>query len=522
MDTTKGKILWVDDEIELLKSHVLFLKDKGYQVFTVTNGEDAISSVSKTNFDLIFLDEMMAGMGGLETLGKIKELQPSIPVVMITKNEEERLMEDAIGSKISDYLTKPINPSQVLLTAKKFLEGKKISAEYISRDYIKEFQEISRNMMYDMNYEDWIDTYLKLVTWELELDSNRDLGLHQSIFDQKRECNLEFAKFVEKNYIKWINGTGDKPLLSNEVVADFLVPELGKDRTVYFFVIDCMRLDQWLLMEKELYDLYNISKNYYYSILPTATPFSRNALFSGLFPSEIEQKYPDMWKGNEDDENSLNKYEPQLLEKLLERMRVKLKRDIKYIKILDTDFGKQIEQNITNYANNDLTAIVINFVDMLAHGRSDSALLKEISPDEPAYRSLTYSWFIHSSFLNMLKTLSRQKNATIVITTDHGSIRCLRGSKVLGDREASTNLRYKFGRNLKCDDKQAIFVKNPLDYKLPRRGITVNYIIAKEDYYFVYPTEYHKYLNYYKDTFQHGGISMEEMILPVVTLKPKF
>jgi CheY-like chemotaxis protein len=521
MDNTKGKILWVDDEIELLKSHVLFLKDKGYDVYTVTNGEDAISSVANVNFDLIFLDEMMAGMGGLETLAKIKENHPSIPVVMITKNEEERLMEDAIGSKISDYLTKPINPSQVLLTAKKFLEAKKISAEYISRDYIKEFQEITRNMMFDMNYEDWIDTYLKLVSWELELDDNRDLGLHQSIMDQKRECNSEFAKFVDKNYKKWINGSEDKPILSNEVFEQFVAPELGKERSVFFFVIDCMRLDQWQIMEKELYDIFNISKNYYYSILPTATPFSRNSLFSGLFPSEIEQRYPDMWKGNEDDENSLNKFEPQLLEKLLERMKVKLKRDLKYIKILDTEFGKQIEQTITNYTNNDLTAIVINFVDMLAHGRSDSALLKEISPDEPAYRSLTYSWFIHSSFLNMLKALSKQKNVTVVITTDHGSIRCMRGTKVLGDREASTNLRYKFGRNLKCDDKQAIFVKNPQDYKLPRRGITINYIIAKEDYYFVYPTEYHKYLSYYKDTFQHGGISMEEMILPVITLKPK-
>lgn len=521
MENIKGKILWVDDEIEMLRSHILFLKDKGFDVYTVTNGEDAITSVSSNNFDLIFLDEMMAGMGGLETLSKIKEINPNLPVVMITKNEEERLMEDAIGSKISDYLIKPINPSQVLITAKKFLEAKKISAEYISRDYIKEFQEISRTMMFDPNYEDWIDIYLKLVSWDLELDENRDLGLQQSISDQKRECNSEFGKYIEKNYKKWINGETDKPVLSNEVIENFIIPELKNERTVFFFVIDCMRLDQWLLMEKELYDFFNISKSYYYSILPTATPFARNALFSGLFPSEIEQYYPELWKVNDDDENSLNKYEPQLLEKLLERKRIKLKKGLKYLKILDTEYGRQIEQTISNYSNNDLTSIVINFVDMLAHGRSDSALLKEISPNEPAYRSLTYSWFIHSSFFNMLKTLSKQKNVTIIITSDHGSIRCLRGTKVLGDREASTNLRYKFGKNLKCEDKNAIFVKNPLDYKLPRRGITINYIIAKEDYYFVYPTEYHKYLNYYKDTFQHGGISMEEMILPVVTLKPK-
>jgi CheY-like chemotaxis protein len=517
----KGKILWVDDEIELLKAHILFLQEKGYEVQTVTNGEDAISMVSSDNYALIFLDEMMAGMGGLETLVRIKEIHPNIPVVMITKSEEEQLMEEAIGSKISDYLTKPINPSQVLMTAKKFLEAKKITAEYISRDYIKEFQEISRSMMFEMNYDDWIDVYTKLVSWELELDANRDLGLSQSIIGQKKECNTEFCRFIEKNYQSWINESKDRPLLSKDIINKYVVPELDREKSVFFFVVDCMRLDQWLVMEKELFDIFNINKNYYYSILPTATPFSRNSLFSGLFPSEIESNYPDLWQCKIDDENSLNQYEPQLLEKLLSRAKIKLDKEFKYIKILDAEYGKLIEQTITNYTNNNLTTIVINFVDMLAHGRSDSSLLKEISPDEPAYRGLTYSWFLHSSLLNMLKTLSKQKNVTIVITTDHGSIRCLRGSKVLGDREASTNLRYKFGRNLKSDNKQAVFVKDPLDYKLPRRGIAVNYIIAKEDYYFVYPTDYHKYLNQYKDTFQHGGISMEEMILPVVTLKPK-
>lgn len=519
--SNKGKILWIDDEIELLTSHILFLEEKGYQVQTVTNGEDAISMISSDNYALIFLDEMMSGMGGLETLAKIKEINSSIPVVMITKSEEEQLMEEAIGGKINDYLTKPINPSQVLLTAKKFLEAKKITAEHISRDYIKEFQEISRSMMFEMNHDDWLNIYTRLVSWELELDGNRDLGLSQSIFGQKKECNAEFSKFVEKNYITWINDLSERPLLSKDIVNKYVIPELGKEHSVFFFVIDCMRLDQWLVMEKEILDMFHINKNYYYSILPTSTPFSRNSLFSGLFPSEIESNYPDLWKCTVDDENSLNQYEPQLLEKLLTRSKIKLDKELKYIKILDADYGKLIEQTITNYTNNNLTAIVINFVDMLAHGRSDSSLIKEMSPDEPAYRDLTRSWFLHSSFLNMLKALSKQKNVTVVITTDHGSIRCLRGSKVLGDRETSTNLRYKFGRNLKCDSKQAIFVKNPLDYKLPRRGITVNYIIAKEDYYFVYPTEYHKYLNYYKDTFQHGGISMEEMILPILTLKPK-
>jgi DNA-binding response OmpR family regulator len=393
MESIKGKILWVDDEIDLLKAHIIFLKDKGFDVETSTNGEDAISLITEKSFDLIFLDEMMAGMGGLETLSRLKEIDPNIPVVMITKNEEERLMEDAIGSKISDYLIKPINPSQVLLTAKKFLEGKKISAEYFSKDYSKEFAKISINISGNQTFEEWIDTYIKLVHLEMEADLNRDLGLHQSISDQKRECNQEFSKFIEKNYQNWINAFSDKPVLSNEVVEKYVIPELNSDQSVFFLVIDCLRYDQWLLMEKLLYEYYDISKDFYYSILPTATPFSRNAIFSGLFPIDIEKRYPEMWTMKDDDENSLNKYEQPLLEKLLERKKVKLRNELKYIKILDPDLGRQLEHHIGNFVKNHLTAIVINFVDALAHGRSDSSLLKEITPDESAYRSLTLSWF---------------------------------------------------------------------------------------------------------------------------------
>ena len=312
-----------------------------------------------------------------------------------------------------------------------------------------------------------------------------------------------------------------KDILSVDVVDRYLIPQLKEGKSVFFFVIDCMRLDQWLVMEKYLREYYSMEKEYYYSILPTATPYSRNAIFSGLFPAEIEQRFPEIWQQGEDDENSHNRYERQLLERLLERRHIDLKPEPKYIKILDGDFGRQTENNILSYASNRLTSIVVNFVDMLAHGRSDSALLKEIAPDESAYRSLTDSWFKHSSLFGMLQTLATKKDVKIIITTDHGSVRCLRGSKVIGDREASTNLRYKFGRNFKSDDKQSVFIKNAQDYKLPKREVTINYIIAKEDYYFVYPTDYHKYLNQYRDSFQHGGISMEEMILPVITLEPK-
>jgi CheY-like chemotaxis protein len=523
MSQTKGKILWVDDEIDLLRAHIVLLKEKGYAVETATNGEDAIEIVKTRDIDLVFLDEMMAGMGGLQTLTVIKDLKPEIPVVMVTKNEDEGLMEEAIGTKISDYLTKPVNPSQVLLTCKKFLEGKKISEEYVSRDYIKEFNEISISLQSSPDADEWVSIYSKLVDSAMELDGHPESGLQQTLNDQMRESNVEFSKFIERNYKGWLaTDKKDRPVLSTDVVEKFLIPELADaESSVFFFVIDCLRLDQWLVMESVLREYYNVTRDFYYSILPTATPYSRNAIFSGSFPDEIEKRFPDIWEKWEDDDNSRNKYEHEFLDSLLQRRKIHLKPESKYVKILDPEFGRTVEQSILSYAKNRLTSIVLNFVDMLAHGRSDSSILKEIAPDESAYRSLTRSWFMHSSLLTMFRTLSRQKNVKIILTTDHGAIRSMRSARVIGDREASSNLRYKYGRNLKCDERQAIFIKNPTDYHLPKRSVTINYIIAKEDFYFVYPTEFHKYVNQYRDSFQHGGISMEEMILPVIKLVPK-
>ena len=518
------KILWVDDEIDLLRSHIIFLSEKGYDVDTATNGEDAISSVKEHLYDLIFLDEMMAGMGGLETLGQIKEINPNIPVVMVTKSEEEALMNEAIGGKIADYLTKPVNPSQVLLVCKKLLDAKKITGEYAAKDYLQDFNAISQALMNKMDFAEWTDIYVKMVNWDIELDTHLEIGLRQTLNDQFREANKEFSKFVESSYKNWISNPEDidSPVMSPGIVPKYILPHLKDEKSVvFFFVLDCLRLDQWMLMEKHLIDSFKINKEFYYSIIPTATPYARNSLFSGLFPSEIEKHYPDLWSSGNDDERSMNKYEKELLQLLLDRKKIKLRNDLKYIKIIDPEVGRTFEQNILSYQNTQLTAVVVNFLDMIAHGRSDSDLLKEIAPDEPAYRSLTNSWFTHSSLFSTLRTLSKIKNVKIFITTDHGSIRSLRGAKVLGDKEASTNLRFKYGRNLKVDGKHAIFIKNSEDYRLPKRGVTVNYIIAKEDYYFVYPTDYHKYLTYYKDTFQHGGISMEEMILPVIMLEPK-
>ncbi len=515
------KILWVDDEIDLLRAHLRLLEQKGYAVDTATNGEDALDLVKQKGYDLVFLDEMMPGKGGLKTLAEMKEVQPEMPVVMVTKSETETLMEEAIGSKITDYLTKPVNPSQILLACKKILEKKKITSEFVSRDYAKEFQNIAATLTTDLDMGGWIDLYVKLTDWDIEIDNHAELGLRQTLLDQKRECNQEFGRFVERNYREWVESQNRKIPLSIDVVERYVLPEISDRTSLFFFVIDCLRLDQWLMMERLLSEYFNVEKDYYYSILPTATPYSRNGIFSGLFPIDLEKRFPEIWQAGEDDENSRNRSEHMLLDKLLERKRIQLKPESKYVKILDVDFGRQFENNILSYAQNRLTAVVVNFIDMLAHGRSDSPLLKEIAPDEAAYRSLTQSWFQHSSLFSMLITLSRQKNVKIVLTTDHGSVRCLRGSRIIGDREASTNLRYKFGRNLKVDEKQAVFVKNPSDFKLPRGSVTTNYVMAKEDYYFVYPTDYHKYLNQYRDSFQHGGISMEEIILPVVKLKAK-
>jgi CheY-like chemotaxis protein len=520
MDAVK-KILWVDDEIDLLRAHLRLLEQKGYHVETATNGEDAIELVKTTSYDLVFLDEMMPGLGGLQTLSAIKEISSALPVVMVTKSEAESLMEEAIGSKITDYLVKPVNPSQILMACKKIFESKKITNQVVSRDYIKEFQNISMQLLQPLSMEEWIDLYLKITSWDVELDAHQGLGLRQTLLDQKRECNAEFSKFVEKNYRKWLEQPDRPFMLSPEIVDRVVIPELKERTTVFFFVVDCLRLDQWLVMEELLSEYFTIDKQYYLSILPTATPFSRNAIFSGYYPDDLARQFPEIWKEGEEDETSLNRNEHELLDKLLERRRIFLKPESKYVKILDPEFGRQIENNILSYMQTRLTSIVVNFVDMLAHGRSDSPLLKEIAPDEAAYRSLTRSWFQHSSLFGMLKTLSTQKNVKIILTTDHGSVRCLRGSKIIGDRESSTNLRYKFGRNLKIDNHQAVYIKEPADYKLPRGSVTTNCVLAKEDYFFVYPTEYHRYLNHYRDSFQHGGISMEEMILPIVKMQPK-
>lgn len=517
MADTRSKILWVDDEIELLRPHMLFLEEKGYHVRPITNADDALALIREESFDLVLLDESMPGKDGLTALAEMKELNPSLPVVMVTKNEEERLMEEAIGSRIADYLTKPVNPSQILSTCKKILDARKITGARVSRDYIAEFNKISQKLYQPLRWEDWLEIYVPLCEWEVELDRHPNLGLRQTLADQKRECNAAFAKFIEQNYTAWLTEQ-DRPALSPNVVEQFVVPRLREGRRAVFLVIDNLRLDQWLTIEPLVREYFSVQREYYCSILPTATPYARNAIFAGLFPRAIEQELPQYWKMEKDDETSLNRFERELLDAQLKRLKVQLKPDLKYIKIIDPNEAREVEKQIGSYAGLPLLALVVNFVDILAHSRSDSEVLREIIPDEAAYRSLTKSWFEHSWLFRALQQLAQRDNV-IIITSDHGSIRGMRGAKVIGDRETSTNLRYKYGRSLKADAKQAIIVADPKTYQLPAFGLNTNYLFAKEDFYFVYPTNYHYYLNHYRDSLQHGGVSMEEMILPVVRLE---
>jgi len=522
MSLKKGKILWVDDEIDLLKAHILFLRSRGFEVTPVSNGVDAVDLAGREQFDIVLLDEMMAGQDGLTTLSEIKARKPALPVIMITKNEEESLMEKAIGSKITDYLTKPVNPSQILLACKKVLEQSRISSEHIARNYLEEFHAISRQLYDDLTSTQWIEIWKKLAAWEIEFDDHPDLGLQETLADQKRECNIEFAKFIEKNYVGWINDDPHfRPALSPDILPRQVLPLLKNNTKVLFVVIDCMRLDQWLTFAPLLYELFNIEMDFCFSIIPSATPYARNALFSGLFPDEIQTYYPDIYTlQEEEDESSMNRFENQMLDSLLKREMLTLKNGYTYHKILDSEAGWGIERKINSYFNNNLITLVLNFVDVLAHRRSESDILKEILPDEASYRSLIRTWFRHSWIYAVLRKFAAL-DFTIILTSDHGSIRVQNDVKVVADKATSPNIRFKFGKNLNCPPKYALVIKEPARYKLPNLGINNNYLIAKENFYFIYPTNYHKFQTFFKDSYQHGGISMEEMILPVVKLTPK-
>jgi hypothetical protein len=438
---------------------------------------------------------------------------------MVTKSEEEDLMDQAIGKKIDDYLTKPVNPSQILSAAKKILDARKIRTQRLAQDYAESSAKIRSALFGALSWQDWIDIHRTLSEWNLEIDNFGDTDLRQTHLGQRQECNVEFGKYIESAYLRWL-AREDPPPLSTDVVKTSLFPLLSQKSRAVFVVMDCMRLDQWMTLEPLLDEYFHIQRDYYYSILPTATPYSRNAIFSGLFPSELARRYPELWKAGTRDDSSRNRYEHQLLDDQLKKMGVRVKSDTRYVKVLDAKEGENLAKKISSYKNTPLLSIVFNFLDILAHGRSQSEILKEMTPDESAYRSLTRPWFVHSSLFRVLKYLSTQ-DCAVVLTSDHGSVWGTRGTIARGRRDTSTNLRYKYGDNLNCNPKEALFIRDPQEYRLPRYTISTTYILAKEDYYFVYPTHYTEYEKEYKNSFQHGGISLEEMILPVVTMTPK-
>jgi DNA-binding response OmpR family regulator len=517
----KYKILWTDDEIEILKPHILFLQNKNYEVITAVSGDEALEIIyNDKTIDAVLLDENMPGLSGLDTLQKIKQINASIPVIMITKSEEEHIMDTAIGRQIADYLIKPINPNQVVLSLKKVLENKKLITETTSQAYRQEFMEIMNAIQSANSWQTWMDVYKKIVFWDMQMDHSEDKSMMDVLYTQKQEANKEFARFIEKNYSAWLNKkTNDVPTLSHTLIKNKFIHHIHLDSSLFFIVIDNLRYDQWKVIEPILADYYKVeSEELYYSILPTTTQYARNALFAGLLPSEIEKTFPQWWS-NDEDEGGKNLYEEQFFQAQLKRLTGK---EIKFSfnKITNHQAAKKLIELLPQLFNNTLNVIVYNFVDMLSHARTEMEIIKELAEDERAYRSITRSWFIHSPLLEIIKQLS-EKKVPIVITTDHGTVHVKEPIKVLGDRNVNTNLRYKQGKALEYNPKEVVEYKNPSEIFLPKLHPSSRFIFAKEYGFFVYPNNYGQYVQLFKNTFQHGGISLEEMIIPFVSLLPR-
>ncbi|RIH64024.1 PglZ domain-containing protein [Mariniphaga sediminis] len=515
----KPRILWVDDEIDLLRAHIIFLESKDYEVETANNGLDAVERVKEKFFDTIFLDENMPGMTGLETLTQIKALAPNTPVVMITKSEEENIMDEAIGSKIADYLIKPVNPKQILLSLKKNIDQKRLVTQQTTSAYQMQFSQIGMRINERLNFDEWLDVYKKLVFWELELAGSEDNAMDQVLAMQKDDANKAFFKFIKENYLQWLNkDLGERPMLSYDVFQHKIFPLLDNGQKVFVLVIDNLRFDQWRTISPVFEEYFRIdSDELYLSILPTATMYARNAMFSGLLPAEIEKVYPELWE-DDDNEGNKNRHEEELLRKQLERHRRKEK--LYFEKVSGIRRDRQTSESLNNILDSDLSVMVLNFVDMISHARTEMEMIRELANNEKAYRSLTLSWINHSALRELIRSLAGN-NIKLVLTTDHGAIRVDNAVKVIGDRETNTNLRYKLGRNLNFKSKHVFEVRDPRLAFLPSRNVSTSYIFAHNSDFFAYPNNYNYYANYYKDTFQHGGISLEEMIVPLVTMVPK-
>ncbi len=510
-----ARLLWVDDEIEMLKAHILFLQKKDYEVLTASNGPDALDLCREQRFDLILLDENMPGLSGLETLMRLKEIVPNVPVVMVTKNEEEDIMDQAIGSKIADYLIKPVNPNQILLALKKNIHQREIVQEVQQTGYRQAFTDIGMQLSDQLSAEEWKELYKRLVYWELEL-AETDTGMGEMLQMQKEEANQTFAKYIRKHYEQWIAQPDARPLMSPDIFKRCVFPRLSKGRKVFLLVLDNFRFDQWRVLSGELAEDFDIDEDLYYSILPTATQYARNAIFAGLMPLQIKELYPELWVDEEEDEGK-NLNEQQLIQSQLARFR--RREAFSYHKINDSSQVDKMLPQILN-AQTPLSVLVVNFIDILSHARTESKMVRELAGTESAYRSITLSWFRHTPIKELFRRLASM-DYDILITTDHGSIRVSAPTKVVGDRNVNTNLRYKLGRNLSYNPREVYEVKKPAALQLPQPNLSTAYIFATGNRFFAYPNNYNYYVQYYKDTFQHGGISLEEMLVPLVTLRPK-
>ena len=512
------KILWVDDEVDLLKPHIIFLEKKGYKIDTRISGTEALEAIEETNYDLIFLDENMPGLTGLETLHEIKEKQAQLPVIMITKSEEEYIMEEAIGSKIADYLIKPVNPNQILLAVKKNLDHSRLINDKTISDYQREFRKIAMDMSMINSYEEWVQLYQKLVYWEIELEDVDDSGMFEILQAQKNEANQQFCKFIDRNYPEWFDGDEDNPILSHNLFKERIAPHLKKDQPVLLVVVDNLRYDQYRVFENLINNYYKkVEEETYCSILPTATQYARNALFSGLMPEDMKKRHPDLWL-DDTDEGGKNMHENAFLTAQLKRLNLNITHQ--YHKITNENKGRKLADNFKSQKDNDLTVVVFNFVDMLSHSKTEMEVIKELASNDKSYRSLTLSWFKNSPLFDIIQK-GQELGFKLILTTDHGTINVTSPSKVIGDKNTSLNLRYKTGRSLSYEDKDVLAAKDPSSIKLPKINMSSSFIFAKGDLFFAYPNNYNHYVSYYRNTYQHGGVSLEEMLIPFVIFEPR-